>query len=100
MSDPNLTLAATRIEFLSELDETSFFQWLAKLSCIERYYGDGDSLKLVVSRAKVDEASLLELVALFFRYGIDLRQLRVFRNENTETWLFRPGAYWFDKMFT
>lgn len=92
-------LEAQRIHFFSRNDEKAFFEWLDKLTCVEKYAGQGDVLYISVNRAAVDEEALRDLLALFHRYGVDARQLRIFDCETFSSWFRDSRAYWFGSVF-
>jgi hypothetical protein len=100
MSEDNLVvLEATRVLYRSENDESAFFEWLSKLECVQKYEGRGDTLSIHVIRNKVDESALRELLALFYRYGVDMRQLAVFESGDFQPWFTNSQAYWFPSVF-
>lgn len=77
MSTDIVTIEATRVWYYSKHDESAFFEWLDKLQCVASYEGQGDTLYINIQKKKVDESCLRELLALFYRYNVDLSQLRV-----------------------
>lgn len=94
-----LALAAKRVWYYSECDETAFFEWLDKLPCVKRYEGELDVLMIYVDEAKVDENSLRELLALFRRFSVEMKQLRVFDRDEFALWFRDPRAYWHAAVF-
>ena len=95
----DLELRADRVTFFSNADEKSFFDWLDGLSFVRRYEGHGRTLHIFVSPEEVDEAALRELIALFYRYNIDLRQLAVFNRADFDHWFRNKRAYWYERVF-
>lgn len=94
-----MQLEARAICYFSEHDEAAFFEWLDKMPAIRGYQGKGDTLYIEVDPDAVDRKALRELLALFFRYGVDLKQLAVFDRPEFTTWFRDERAYWFDKVF-
>jgi hypothetical protein len=92
-------LRAEATRFFSNIDEVCFFGWLKKLPCISMFEGRGDTLYIRVAGPDVDEEALRELLALFHRYGIDMKQLRIFDKEDFAGWLHNKKAYWYRPMF-
>lgn len=89
----------TRLEFVcpkffSEGDEKAFFTWLQSFA--GEATGVHRSLHVNVT---VDEENLRELIALFFRYNIDMRQLAQFGTEENENWFKRPEKFWYKSIF-
>jgi hypothetical protein len=97
-----VTLRATAVRFLSQQDEAAFFQWLGKLQEYASVCFEGDTLVIDVETSKmcgVRGEDLRELIALFFRYGIDMRQLRAFETRSNRSWLANQRAYWHSAMY-
>lgn len=92
-------LTVDGLTFLSRHDEDAFFEWLGKESSVISFGGEGKSLRILVGCSVVGEYDLRELIALFFRYGIDMRQFRVFDHEPFSRWLRNSEAYWFEAIF-
>jgi hypothetical protein len=99
MSGDPIEVRADGVYYLSDLDESFFFEWLDRLKCVARYGGEGTELRIVISSESVDDGDLRNLIALFYRYEVDLRQLRRFQNTSNEGWLTGREKYWFDRMF-
>jgi hypothetical protein len=92
-------LHARRVYFFSQEDEAAFFGWIKRMPCIARYAGIGGTIHIHVDPGHVDDDALRELIALFRRYEIEMKQLLVFVNESNRAWVTRPGSYWFGRMF-
>jgi hypothetical protein len=101
MSDQVATveLQATAVRFLSQGDEAAFFGWLGNLPCVERCEGRGSTLFMKVNSAAVDERGLRELIALFRRYRVGLKQLAVFDRGEFADWFRSEQAYWHKEVF-
>lgn len=94
----SLTLVATEVVYYSPLDENAFFQWLDKIGCVARYEGRGSDLTISLSR-EPDDDELRELIALFYRYGVDMRQLAIFGEGRARAWFRKRGMFWHDAVF-
>jgi hypothetical protein len=100
--DPTPTtvqLEATGVRFLSSGDEDIFFARLQKLSFVEKCEGRARTLYVLVNFAQIDEEGLRELLALFRRYGISLRQFAIFDREEFAAWFRNEQAYWYGEVF-
>ena len=95
----SVTLRAEAVRFFSEGDEAAFFGWLARLASVLTARGEGDTILLDVDRSRLESAHLRELIALFHRYQVDMRQLRVFEGRGNRTWLRDERAYWHAAMY-
>jgi len=94
-----IELEATGVRFFSQGDENAFFAWLDKLPFVERCEGRGRTLCILVNSAAVDEDGLREMLALFSRYGIGLRQLAFFDRKEFAGWFRNEQAYWYNEIF-
>jgi hypothetical protein len=92
-------LAATDVGFFSRYDEYAFFEWLEKLKFVIGRKGRGRTLYITVAVEDVDEDGLRELLALFHRYGVALKQLSVFDREEFAQWFRYDKAFWYDEVF-
>jgi hypothetical protein len=86
--------------FYSQLDEDAFFAWLSKIKCVSKFEGRLDVLRMEVCAAQLDAQDLRELLSLFRRYGVDLRQLAVFDREEFADWFRARVAYWYPLVFS
>lgn len=88
-------LDCSGITFGSQLDERHLFEWGMQISGTLRWEQD----TLVVKSLNLSPASLTDLLALFFRYQIPMRQLAQFRNASNEGWFAAPTMYWHTQVF-
>lgn len=83
----------------STLDETAFFEWLDKLNCVKKYEGRGSILTIEVLSSELTQQELLELIAIFYRYKVDVKQLAIFDREEFSDWFRYKKAYWYKRIF-
>ena len=94
-----MLLECIAVEFYSIEDESSFFRWLKSLACVVDVYGKGLSIMIDV-KEPVSDDSLRELLAIFYRYKIDMTQLSIFKSKTNEDWFYcNTQAYWHRKIF-
>lgn len=101
-SDPEfltLTQMDTEVYFYHINDERAFFEWLGRIPCVERYYGDGRRGLVVDLKRAPRKDELWELLALCHRYGVDMRQLAKFETAKNRAWFRATGMYWHDAVF-
>ncbi|MBF6545625.1 hypothetical protein [Nocardia brasiliensis] len=94
-----VVVEATGVTYYSALDEAGFFGWLDRIRCVASYRGELRTLYLTVRLGAVDEDGLRELVALYRRYDIDLKQLRVLDAERVGPWFSDPERWWHADVF-
>ncbi|HYQ23097.1 hypothetical protein [Stenotrophomonas sp.] len=92
-------LQADSVVFYSRHDEANFFAWLQQLPCVVDVAGKGRVIHVQVERGRVDDEALGELLALFHRYQVDLRQLRVFDERRFARWFRRRQGWWYPAVF-
>ncbi|WP_039798155.1 hypothetical protein [Nocardia araoensis] len=98
-STGTVVIEATGVTYYSPQDEAAFFGWLDKISCIESYQGRVRTLYLTVDLDAVDEDGLRELVALYRRYNINLKELRVLDADRVGPWFSDPDRWWHAEVF-
>ncbi|MBF6204317.1 hypothetical protein IU483_09310 [Streptomyces gardneri] len=99
MSDGStVVLKVTDVWYYSRGDEAAFFEWLDRIPSVRSYGGRLSTLEIVVD-TPVDDDSLRELVALFYRYHIDLAQLRQLDNTQIGPWFRDPRKFWHEPVF-
>ena len=69
------------LRFYSRLDEDAFFSRLNQIPGV------------------VSVEGMRELISLFQRYGIDMRQLRKLETGEFSSWMRNRSAYWFKSMY-
>ena len=92
-------LECKNVAFYSPQDESTFFAWAQAIPAVVSVSGRGRSIVLAVKSESVPDASLRELLALFRRYRVSMRQLAKFRNTQNEPWFASPEAFWFRSVF-
>jgi len=81
-----LTINTSNQWYNSKLDEDAFFWWLGKIPCVIECKGESERLHIFVNQDKTDKQNLSELMALFYRWQINIEQLKVLLNKNNENW--------------
>lgn len=94
------TLIATGVVYFSQGDEDSFFRWLEGIPCVVGVRGVGRELRIEIQDEKVGSTELSELIGLFHRYKVDMKQLARFLSTENAGW-FRDdiGAFWHEGVF-
>lgn len=90
-------LVATSVTYFSQHDETAFFDWLNRLECVAGFEGSGKHLFIDLERIPTDD-DLRDLLALFHRYKVNMRQLARF-DRPRRAWFHNPKAYWYRRVF-
>jgi hypothetical protein len=91
-------LKCHKTTFYSQLDEAMFFDALAKISAVKKIEGRGADLFLSVP-SRLSDKTLRELLGLFFRYQLEMRQFAQFVTERNRPWFHGSEKYWFKKVF-
>jgi hypothetical protein len=85
--------------YYSEGDERAFFDWLKRISCVQRVRGSGAELQIHVRGAKVSSNCLRELIALCWRYQVPMGQLAQFESAANRKWFKNPATFWYRAVF-
>jgi hypothetical protein len=94
----NNVLVATGVTYYHPNDEAAFFEWLDRMECVDSYRGEIRDLFITLKR-RPTKYDLGELLAFFFRYGIDMAQLARFETKANRAWLRDPQKYWHHRVF-
>jgi len=92
-------LTFRKVIFYSQGDERSFFESIGRIKAIKRVERRGDSLLLHVQK-RVSQDSLRELIAVFLRYRIPMRQLAQFLSESNCHWFADPRKIYHKRVFS
>jgi hypothetical protein len=90
-----IRLDCSRIRFGSQLDEKHLFAWALEIPGVVSW----DQDTLVIRSRTISEASLRDLLALFRRYNIPMKQLQIFLTPRNEGWFKNPMMYWYEGVF-
>ncbi len=100
MNEPSIILVCKKVRFFSRKDEDAFFAWIKSIECIDNIIAKGDELYLNIVSIHLHDQDLRDLLALFYRYKIDMKQLGQFLNKNNSLWFFKnKKAYWHTRVF-
>lgn len=98
--DTTIQLTCKSIWYYSQIDEDLFFEWINRIPSIIGTQFAGDILYLKIKSNNIPDDHLRELLALFYKYKINMSQLKVFLNNNNKNWFFdNPNSYWHKKVF-
>jgi hypothetical protein len=92
-------LVARLVRYFSKLDEDMFFAWLERIACVSSFHGEGVDLLITLKRSNLLDDELRELIALFYRYSVDMTQLAQFETDANRSWFRDPSSYWHERVF-
>ncbi|MCK5632675.1 hypothetical protein KAH94_02930 [bacterium] len=97
----NIVVACESVQYYSEGDKDTFFEWLKKIPAVIDFKGVGETLYIYIKDKEISKNDLYELLALFYRYNIkNAKQLSIFLNEKNKEWFFdNTYAFWHKKVF-
>jgi hypothetical protein len=91
-------LICKHVTFYSTGDERAFFEFAKRIKGVRKINGVGEQIQIhVVSR--LSDASLLDVLALFHRYKIEMSQLSRFLTAKNADWFRDKTKFWFKKVF-
>jgi hypothetical protein len=93
-----IELSCHRVLFYAPGDEGAFFRWVNSIDGVQGVVGIGEEIRFRVPRV-VPDATLRELLAVFFRYQIDMTQLAQFVLPSNQSWFMAPNTYWHNHVF-
>ena len=93
-------LTCKRVKFYARKDEDAFFEWINKIECIEKTSAASDELYLHIAADELHDQDLDDLIALFYRYNIEMSQLARFLTQENKHWFYdNKKAFWRKKVF-
>lgn len=92
-------LECKAVLFYSAQDEASFFAWAESIPGVSSVFGRDRSIVLSVRSKSVSDRALRELIGLFQRYRVSMRQLAQFRTDKNQSWFAKPEGFWFRSTF-
>ena len=78
MNEKEVILICKGVRFYALKDEDAFFEWIKKIQCIKNTSAAGRELYLHIPSNDISEEDLDDLLALFYRYKINMKQLQIF----------------------
>lgn len=98
--DHTIFLTCKSVWYYSAYDEDAFFEWIKKIPSIVAFTGKHDELYLYFESKTINEYDLQELLALFYRYKVNMKQLQLFLNESNKEWFQDDnGTFWHKRVF-
>lgn len=95
----HMQIEAAPLNYYSALDEASFFDWLGKIPSVRKFEGCGAALIIDINESLLDDESARELIALFFRFDVDMTPLGELAKLNGMDWICNPSSYWYHRIF-
>ncbi len=93
-------LLCKSVTFYCLKDEDAFFEWIKKINCIKKISAEGDELYLHLKSDSIDDNDLDDLIGLFYRYKINMKQLKQFLNDKNKEWFYNNRkAFWHQPVF-
>ena len=86
--------------FYARKDEDAFFEWIEKIDCVEKTSAAGRELYLHICADEIHDQDLDDLIGLFYRYNIDMKQLQRFLTKENKSWFFdNKKSFWHKRVF-
>jgi len=100
MNNQESILTCKNVKFYSEKDKEAFFEWTRKIECVENISGSDKHVIIHLMGDAVHDFELRDLLALFYRYKVDMKQLKRFLTIDNKRWFFdNKKAYWYNRVF-
>jgi len=92
-------LVCKGVIYYSLKEEDAFFEWVKSINCIDEISGARDELYLHVCAYEIHDENIHDLLGLFYRYKIDMKQLKRFLTDNNKKWFCDKKKFWYKKVF-
>ena len=87
------------VVFYHEADERAYFEWLERIPSVSSVNGEGERGLVVRLSCHPEKDDLWQLLALGFRYGLDMRPFARFETEVNRDSFCDPQMFWHDAVF-
>jgi hypothetical protein len=84
--------------YFSPGDEKAFFDWLLSIPCVETVDGEGYDVHIRLKRPP-GNSDLRELIAVLFRYRMNMQPLAAFRTTRNMAWFDDRAKFWHSGVF-
>ena len=96
-----IKLICDSVSFYTQSDEANFFNWLNSIECVQEVKGVGTEILLFISESEIQDEDLNDLIAIFTRYNINLKQLAQFKTNKNKHWFYsNKQAFWHSNVFS
>lgn len=85
--------------YYAPLDERAFFEWLQAIPGVVSVVGIPAGLEVTLRSKRLSQATLRDLLAIHFRYGLPMKGLAQFETPQNNSWFRSPQAYWYSEVF-
>jgi hypothetical protein len=93
-------LVCKHIFFHSLQDKNTFFEWIERIPSIIHFEGARDELYLDLCSTVISDEDLKDIIGLFYRYNIDMKQLQILLNDENKAWFQdNKKAFWHKRIF-
>ncbi|MFO1013748.1 MAG: hypothetical protein U1E50_08290 [Caulobacteraceae bacterium] len=94
-----LTHLNAGVHFFHPSDERAFFEWIERIPCVSTVLGEGPDGLIARLKRRPGKDDLWQFLALFRRYGLDMRQLAKFETAQNRDWFRDPQMFWYAAVF-
>ncbi len=84
--------------FYSDGDELALMHWISRIKCIREDSLVFDSRHIYLKR-RPSQSDLWEIIALFYRYNLPMRQLAQFENDANRNWFKDQRKVWYKRIW-
>lgn len=86
--------------FYAYSDEKNFFRWLKSIRAVKDIAGQASGgLLLTLDVPNLDDDDLMDMIALFKRYDLDMSCLRAQLTKDNEHWFKNSDRFWYKTIF-
>ena len=85
-----VTLKIRESKYFAPADEDWFFRWLQAITGVQTVQGNGEFLEVTIDPNEMDTEQLHNLIGLFARYGLSMKELRQLETPSNSKWFGTP----------
>jgi len=92
-------LICKNIKFYCQKDKEAFFEWVSKFECVHDVIETGEGIVIDLCNGDLDSSEIWDLIALFYRYTIDMKELQKVLKPRNRRWFLDRKAHWYKDVF-
>jgi hypothetical protein len=94
-----ITIVADTVIFYSKRDEMAFYTWLDSIPSVGALEHSVRKIFIDLNNDVIPDDDITDLIGLFRRYGLEMRQLERLLTQGNAGWFKDPKAPWYYEVF-
>lgn len=97
--EKRIKLICNDATFETDMDKNLFKRFIKKIPSVDELDDFASKLHVYIKSTVIPDEDLKDILALFYQYKIDMRQLKIFLNNQNKDWFKDKDEYWHNRVF-